>query len=313
MSQRVVIALGGNAILQPGQEATYENQLENVRKSCEIIAKIIAAGKQVIVTHGNGPQVGNILRQNEVARDVVPALPLDVCSAESQGFIGYMINQTLKNELHKLNLDHEVISLMTQTEVDKDDPAFKRPTKPIGTFYTKEKAEQLAQEKGWDVKEDAGRGYRRVVASPRPKSVIGAKMIKSLSDAGAIVVASGGGGIPVTKDDQGLYKGIEAVIDKDRSAYQLAKEANAHTLMILTDVPNVYVNYGAKDEQSLGKVSVSELNAYVEDGQFAVGSMGPKVEAAIGFAKEGGESIICSLDKADLALAGEAGTLITND
>src|SRR5699024_6470207 len=229
------------------------------------------------------------------------------------GFIGYMINQTLKNELHKLNLDHEVISLMTQTEVDKDDPAFKRPTKPIGTFYTKEKAEQLAQEKGWDVKEDAGRGYRRVVASPRPKSVIGAKMIKSLSDAGAIVVASGGGGIPVTKDDQGLYKGIEAVIDKDRSAYQLAKEANAHTLMILTDVPNVYVNYGAKDEQSLGKVSVSELNAYVEDGQFAVGSMGPKVEAAIGFAKEGGESIICSLDKADLALAGEAGTLITND
>src|SRR5699024_307866 len=249
MSQRVVIALGGNAILQPGQEATYENQLENVRKSCEIIAKIIAAGKQVIVTHGNGPQVGNILRQNEVARDVVPALPLDVCSAESQGFIGYMINQTLKNELHKLNLDHEVISLMTQTEVDKDDPAFKRPTKPIGTFYTKEKAEQLAQEKGWDVKEDAGRGYRRVVASPRPKSVIGAKMIKSLSDAGAIVVASGGGGIPVTKDDQGLYKGNEAVIDKDRSAYQLAKEANAHTLMILTDVPNVYVNYGAKDEQ----------------------------------------------------------------
>lgn len=311
MSQKVVIALGGNAILQPGQEATYENQLENVRISTEIIARIVNNGHNVIITHGNGPQVGNILRQNEEAKDVVPPLPLDVCSAESQGFIGYMMDQTLKNELHKLGLSNNVVSMLTQTEVSKDDPAFEDPSKPIGVFFSEEEAKKLAEEKGWVVKEDAGRGWRRVVASPTPKSIIGSDIIRSLTDDNAIVIAAGGGGIPVIKNEEGLYKGIEAVIDKDSSAFRLALEAKADVFMVLTDVPNVYVNYGKPNQKALESISLEEAKQYVEEGQFAAGSMGPKVEAAIEFAEQGGRAIICSLDKADLAMEGKAGTQIS--
>ncbi|WP_019376048.1 carbamate kinase [Virgibacillus halodenitrificans] len=310
MSEKVVIALGGNAILQPKQEATYENQLENVRKSTEIIAKIIKNGHEVVVTHGNGPQVGNILRQNEEAKEVVPPFPLDVCSAESQGFIGYMMDQTLKNELHKLGLDNQVISMLTQTEVDKKDPAFEDPSKPIGVFYSEEEAKKLAQEKGWDVKEDAGRGWRRVVASPRPTSILGSETIKLLTDQKVIVIASGGGGIPVIKQEDGTYKGIEAVIDKDRSGFKLAEEAKADVLMILTDVDNVFVNYGKPDQKALGSITLEEAKQYEAEGQFSAGSMGPKMEAAIKFAELGGRAIICSLDQADLAVEGKAGTQI---
>ncbi|MCJ0932883.1 carbamate kinase [Virgibacillus halodenitrificans] len=310
MSEKVVIALGGNAILQPKQEATYENQLENVRKSTEIIAKIVKNGHEVVVTHGNGPQVGNILRQNEEAKEVVPPFPLDVCSAESQGFIGYMMDQTLKNELHKLGLDNQVISMLTQTEVDKKDPAFEDPSKPIGVFYSEEEAKKLAQEKGWDVKEDAGRGWRRVVASPRPTSILGSETIKLLTDQKVIVIASGGGGIPVIKQEDGTYKGIEAVIDKDRSGFKLAEEAKADVLMILTDVDNVFVNYGKPDQKALGSITLEEAKQYEAEGQFSAGSMGPKMEAAIKFAELGGRAIICSLDQADLAVEGKAGTQI---
>ncbi|MBD1224579.1 carbamate kinase [Virgibacillus halodenitrificans] len=310
MSEKVVIALGGNAILQPKQEATFENQLENVRKSTEIIAKIVKNGHEVVVTHGNGPQVGNILRQNEEAKEVVPPFPLDVCSAESQGFIGYMMDQTLKNELHKLGLDNQVISMLTQTEVDKKDPAFEDPSKPIGVFYSEEEAKKLAQEKGWDVKEDAGRGWRRVVASPRPTSILGSETIKLLTDQKVIVIASGGGGIPVIKQEDGTYKGIEAVIDKDRSGFKLAEEAKADVLMILTDVDNVFVNYGKPDQKALGSITLEEAKQYEAEGQFSAGSMGPKMEAAIKFAELGGRAIICSLDQADLAVEGKAGTQI---
>lgn len=311
MSRKVVIALGGNAILQAKQEATYENQLENVRKSSEIIARIVNNGHQVIVTHGNGPQVGNILRQNEEAKDAVPPLPLDVCSAESQGFIGYMMDQTLKNELQKLGIGHQVVSILTQTVVDQEDPAFADPSKPIGVFYTEEEARQLAKEKGWIVKEDAGRGYRRVVASPYPATILGAETIKLLTDNETIVIASGGGGIPVLKQADGTYRGIEAVIDKDRSGLKLAEEVQADTLMILTDVSNVYVNYGQPNQKALGTISLAEANAYAAEGQFSAGSMGPKMEAAIQFAEMGGRSIICALDEADLAMEGKAGTIIT--
>lgn len=306
-----MIALGGNAILQPKQEATYENQLENVRISSEVIARIIKNGHQVIITHGNGPQVGNILRQNEEAKEVVPPFPLDVCSAESQGFIGYMMDQTLKNELKKLGLNNSVVCILTQTEVSKDDPAFKDPTKPIGVFYSEEEAKKLAEEKNWVVKEDAGRGWRRVVASPMPISIHGSEVIKQLTDTNTIVIASGGGGIPVIKEDDGSLKGIEAVIDKDRSGYRLAVEAEATVLMILTDVENVYVNYGKPDQKALEHVTLDEVKKYVDEGQFSAGSMGPKVEAAINFAEQGGKAIICSLDKADLALEGKAGTHIS--
>ena len=308
MVKKVVIALGGNAILQPKQEATYENQLENVRKSSEIIARIVKNGHSVIITHGNGPQVGNILRQNEEAKEFVPPFPLDVCSAESQGFIGYMMDQTLKNELKNLGLGNSVVSILTQTEVSKDDPAFQKPDKPIGVFFTEEEAKQLAEEKGWTVMEDAGRGWRRVVPSPTPKTIHGSDVIKKLTDNGVIVIAAGGGGIPVVKNEDGTFTGIEAVIDKDRSGFRLAEEVQADVFMVLTDVPNVYVNYGKPDQKALTHVTLEEAEQYVSEGQFSAGSMGPKMEAAIRFAEQGGRAIICSLDQADLAMEGKAGT-----
>ncbi|AIG26572.1 carbamate kinase [Brevibacillus sp. 7WMA2] len=311
MSQKVVIALGGNAILQPKQQATYENQLENIQKSCEVIARIVKQGYEVIITHGNGPQVGNILRQQDEAKEVVPPFPLDVCSAESQGFIGYMMNQCLLNELQKLGLTNSVISMLTQTEVSKEDPAFQNPTKPIGVFYSEEEAKRLTEEKGWIVKEDAGRGWRRVVPSPMPKAIIGADLIQSLTDQENIVIAAGGGGIPVSRQSDGTLVGVEAVIDKDRSGYQLAQDVNADIFMILTDVENVYVNYGKPNQKSLETISLEEAKQYADEGQFSAGSMGPKMESAIGFAEKGGTAIICSLDQADLALAGKAGTRIT--
>ncbi|GGA66090.1 carbamate kinase [Ornithinibacillus halotolerans] len=311
MAEKVVIALGGNAILQPGQEATYEIQLENVRKCTSIIAQIVKEGYEVVVTHGNGPQVGNILRQNEEAKDVVPPFPLDVCSAESQGFIGYMMEQTLRNELRELGLNNTVVSLLTETVVDANDPAFQNPEKPIGVFYTEEEAKQLADEKGWVVGEDAGRGYRRLVPSPQPQSILGSDVIKSLTDAGTITIAAGGGGIPVVQKEDGKYEGVEAVIDKDRSGLRLAKEVNADVFMILTDVENVYVNYGKPNQKALEQITVEEAKGYMNEGQFAAGSMGPKMEGALSFAEHGGRAIICSLDKAAEALAGKSGTTIS--
>ncbi len=308
--KKVVIALGGNAILQPKQEATYEIQKENVRKSCEVIAKVIESGYQVIITHGNGPQVGNILRQNEEAKHVVPPFPLDVCSAESQGFIGYMIENSLRNELHRLGIDKQVITLLTEVKVSADDPAFLNPSKPIGVFYNEEEAKKLAAEKNWVVKEDAGRGWRRVVASPIPQSIIGANIVRSLTDLGHIVISSGGGGIPVVEQEKGELVGIEAVIDKDRSGFKLAQEVGADIFMILTDVENVYVHYGKPEQKALYDISLQEIKQYAEEGHFKAGSMGPKVEAAIAFAETGGTAIICSLEKADAALRGELGTRI---
>ncbi|WP_156857079.1 carbamate kinase [Oceanobacillus sp. AG] len=310
MGERIVIALGGNAILQPGQEATFETQFENVRKSAEVIARIINKGHTVVVTHGNGPQVGNILRQNEEAKHVVPSMPLVICSAESQGFIGYMLEQALRNELLKLNNETPVTVMLTQTEVSIDDPDFDDPSKPIGVFYSEEKAKQLSADKGWTVKEDAGRGWRRVVASPEPKSIIGSNTIQQLSEMGTIVVASGGGGVPVVKKDDGTYEGIDAVIDKDRSAFKLAEEINADLFMILTDVENVYINYGKPNQEILTEVTLEEANKYVSEGHFSAGSMGPKMEAAIKFAQTGKRAIICSLDQADQAMQGKIGTHI---
>ncbi|MDQ0175416.1 carbamate kinase [Bacillus chungangensis] len=309
---KVVIALGGNAILKPKQKATFENQLENVRKSCAYIAQIIRDGHQVVVTHGNGPQVGNILRQNEEAKNIVPPFPLDVCSAESQGFIGYMMDQSLKNELNKLGLEKSVVSMLTQTVVSEDDEAFQHPTKPIGVFYSEEEARRLASEKGWVVEEDAGRGYRRVVPSPQPQTILGSETIKSLTENGAVVIASGGGGIPVIQTDAGEIKGIEAVIDKDRSGLKLAQEVDADVFMILTDVSNVYLHYGQPNQKVLEFVELGEAKQYMEEGHFSAGSMGPKMEAAIQFAETGKTAIICSLEDACLALEGKAGTRIAS-
>lgn len=309
MAKRVVIALGGNAILKPNQPATVETQLANIQLSAEQIAKIEKLDHQIVVTHGNGPQVGNILRQNEEAKEVVPPFPLDVCNAESQGFIGYLMEQSIKNKIEQEELTSNVVTLLTQVEVAADDPAFEKPTKPIGLFYSEEEAKKMAEEKHWVMEEDAGRGYRRVVPSPQPVTIHGVESMVHLLNQNTIVIAGGGGGIPVVKQAEGL-KGIEAVIDKDRTGKKLAEQVDADVFMILTDVNNVYINYGTPKQEKLTGLSVSEAQAYFDAGHFAEGSMGPKMEAAIAFAKQGKTAIICSLEEADLALLGEAGTRI---
>ncbi|OTO25343.1 carbamate kinase [Enterococcus sp. 3C7_DIV0644] len=309
MAKRVVIALGGNAILKPNQPATVETQLANIQLSAEQIAKIEKLDHQIVVTHGNGPQVGNILRQNEEAKEVVPPFPLDVCNAESQGFIGYLMEQSIKNKIDQEELTSNVVTLLTQVEVAADDPAFEKPTKPIGLFYSEEEAKTMAEEKHWVMEEDAGRGYRRVVPSPQPVTIHGVESMVHLLNQNTIVIAGGGGGIPVVKQAEGL-KGIEAVIDKDRTGKKLAEQVDADVFMMLTDVNNVYINYGTPEQEKLTGLSVSEAQAYFDAGHFAEGSMGPKMEAAIAFAKQGKTAIICSLEEADLALLGEAGTRI---
>lgn len=309
MAKRVVIALGGNAILKPNQSATVETQLANIQLSAEQIAKIEKLDHQIVVTHGNGPQVGNILRQNEEAKEVVPPFPLDVCNAESQGFIGYLMEQSIKNKIEQEELTSNVVTLLTQVEVAADDPAFEKPTKPIGLFYSEEEAKTMAEEKHWVMEEDAGRGYRRVVPSPQPVTIHGVESMVHLLNQNTIVIAGGGGGIPVVKQAEGL-KGIEAVIDKDRTGKKLAEQVDADVFMMLTDVNNVYINYGTPKQEKLTGLSVSEAQAYFDAGHFAEGSMGPKMEAAIAFAKQGKTAIICSLEEADLALLGEAGTRI---
>ena len=309
MAKRVVIALGGNAILKPNQPATVETQLANIQLSAEQIAKIEKLDHQIVVTHGNGPQVGNILRQNEEAKEVVPPFTLDVCNAESQGFIGYLMEQSIKNKIEQEELTSNVVTLLTQVEVAADDPAFEKPTKPIGLFYSEEEAKKMAEEKHWVMEEDAGRGYRRVVPSPQPVTIHGVESMVHLLNQNTIVIAGGGGGIPVVKQAEGL-KGIEAVIDKDRTGKKLAEQVDADVFMMLTDVNNVYINYGTPKQEKLTGLSVSEAQAYFDAGHFAEGSMGPKMEAAIAFAKQGKTAIICSLEEADLALLGEAGTRI---
>lgn len=308
--KKVVIALGGNAILQSGQAATYENQLNNVKKSCVVIADLIEAGNEVLVTHGNGPQVGNILRQNEVAKDIVAPLPLDVCNAMSQGFIGYMIETSLRNELQRRGLNKEIVGLFTSVEVDPQDPAFKNPTKPIGKFYTEEEAKQLEKEMGWIVRKDANRGWRRVVPSPLPKRINGANNMKNFLTCGKVVVASGGGGIPVIRNQAGELQGIEAVIDKDHSGSKLAREIDADIFMILTDVEHVSIHFGEPNETALHSMTPEEANKYLLEGHFSTGSMEPKVRAAIEFANTGKPAIICSIQQATKALLGKTGTWI---
>ncbi len=307
--KRILIALGGNAILQPNEKANYPNQLKNIEKSVESILKIMDLGYELIISHGNGPQVGSLLRQNEMGKEEIDPMPIHVLTAETQGFIGYMLENTLRNKLRERKIDKLVVNLLTSVLVEEDDEGFKDPTKPIGSFYSQEEAEVLIREKGYIMKEDAGRGYRRVVPSPKPKQILQIKEIEGLLDQGAIVIAGGGGGIPLIEKDGNLL-GVDAVVDKDLTSSLMAKDLGVDSFMILTDVTNVYINYGKENQEKLESISLSEMEGYLKKGEFSKGSMLPKVEAAIEFAKYGGTSYITSLDKGLEALRGNSGTKI---
>jgi carbamate kinase len=310
VQRTIVVALGGNAILRPGQAGTAEDQFVNIKTTCESIARMVKQGYRVVITHGNGPQVGNILIQNLHSQDLVPAMPLDVCGAKSQGLIGYMIQQSLHNELAKEGINVPVVTVLTQVIVDENDPAFKNPTKPIGPFYTEEEARRFASQRGETWKEDSGRGWRKVVPSPLPVEIFEKSAIGTLIREGAVVIAAGGGGIPVIQKGNTLH-GIEAVIDKDLASSKLARDINADILMILTDVERVAINYRTPSEAYLTAITVDEAKKYMDEGQFGAGSMGPKVQAAIDFASCGKTSIIASLTRSLDALEGKTGTTIT--
>lgn len=313
MGKTVVIALGGNAILRRGQTGTAEEQAENIRTACRQIARVVAMGHRVVVTHGNGPQVGNILIQNEAARDRVPAMPLDVCGAQSQGQIGYLLQRELGGALWAEGVPRPVVTVVTQVVVDPRDPAFRNPTKPVGPFYAEREARALMQAEGWVMREDAGRGWRRVVPSPAPRRVVELDAIRALVGLGVVVIAAGGGGVPVAEGPDGL-RGVEAVIDKDLTAQRLATQLGADLLAILTDVPGVYLRYGTAEQKALDRVRASELEAYLREGHFADGSMRAKVEGAIAFVRAGGErAVIAALEEALAAVEGHSGTHVVPD
>jgi carbamate kinase len=310
LREKVVVALGGNAILQRGQKGTAAEQMENVMITARQIVQMIQAGYEVVISHGNGPQIGAILIQNELGSEKVPAMPMDFCGAESQGLIGYMLCQALENVMGEENLaECRPVCVITRVEVDREDEAFHRPTKPVGPFYTEEIAKHRMETNHETWIDDAGRGWRRVVPSPDPKRIVEAGPIKRLVESGYTVIASGGGGIPVVRDAEKGYCGVEAVIDKDLASEKLAQEIGADVFMILTDVPKVAINYGTPDETWLGHVSTEELKAFEKEGHFKSGSMGPKVAAAVRFVEAGGKrAIISGLHDALKALKGEAGT-----
>ena len=306
---RIVIALGGNALGKNPDEQL--NLLSNVAK---IIVELIKDGNEIVLTHGNGPQVGQIALAMEYASSGdagTPSMPFPECGSMSQGYIGYHMQQSILNELNRQGIKKECVSLVTQVLVDSNDSAFQNPTKPIGMFYSKEKAMEIEKEKHYVFTEDAGRGYRRVVPSPIPKSIIEKNSIIKLLDNGSIVIAVGGGGIPVVKTDDGL-KGVEAVIDKDRSGALLAKEINADTFLILTAVEKVCLNYNTDNEVMLDSLTIEEAEEYIKEGHFAKGSMLPKIEACLDFIDNSNDrvAIISSLDKAKDAINGKTGTII---
>ncbi|NLK35506.1 MAG: carbamate kinase [Gracilibacteraceae bacterium] len=308
---KVVVALGGNALQEAGKPATAEEQLRVVNKTAEYLAEMSIRGYEMAVVHGNGPQVGRILLASETAEEVTPVMPFDVCGAMSQGYIGYHVQQGLREALRKRGRNIPVVTLVTQVVVDKDDPAFKNPTKPIGAFYTEEEAKRLQAEKGYVMKEDAGRGWRRVVASPIPKKIVELPAIKTLWDT-TIVITAGGGGIPVIEREDGSLSGIAAVIDKDLAAERLAEDINADILMILTEVEKVSINFRKPDQKDLSVMTAAEAEQYIKEGHFAPGSMLPKIQAAVMFVKSnpGRKAIITSLYRAVDALEGRAGTVI---
>jgi len=314
--KRLVIALGGNAIIPVGQEGTYEQQMAITRETMDQVAQLAEAGHQVVMTHGNGPVVGNIVLRNDAGMAIhgIPPMPMFVCGADSQGGLGFMLVQALQNALHQRGLKIPVAAVVTQVLVDREDTAFSKPTKPIGPFYDEQGAQRLRDENGWTLVMDAGRGYRRVVPSPQPIEVVEWEAIKALLEAGVLTIAAGGGGVPVTRDQDGLLAGCDAVIDKDRASDLLGRLIGAEVLVIITQVEKVYARFGQDDQEALAVLPASRAQEMLAAGEFPVGSMGPKIEAAISFLAAGGrEVIITSPENLLGAVAGEQGTRIVPD
>ncbi|MDR7868471.1 MAG: carbamate kinase [Sporomusaceae bacterium] len=312
MGKTLVLALGGNAITRSSEKGTRDEQWSNIKATCSHIAELAKQGNRILITHGNGPQVGNLLLKNELTKDVVPPMPLDVCVSNTQGSLGYAICQNLGNALGARGLTTPLAAVITQVVVGRDDPAFQNPTKFIGPFFSEQQAAAIMAEKGHIMKEDSGRGWRRVVPSPEPKEIIEKDAVRALLDKGFIVVAGGGGGIPVVRTGDGT-RGVEAVIDKDMAGQLLARDIGADAFFLLTDVERVSINFGKPNQTDLTRMTVEEARKYQKEGHFPPGSMGPKVEAAIRFASTapGRQAVIVSLAKAHLAFGGESGTVIT--
>jgi carbamate kinase len=306
-----LIAFGGNAILLESQRGLQEEQMRKALEAARLMVHIVRKGYDLIIVHGNGPQVGNLLIQMEEAVTKVPPFSLEVCDAMTEGSMGFMLERAIVNELRTRSIDKEVATVITQVVVDKDDPAFEKPTKPVGPFYTKYRGQQLAREKKWTMVEDAGRGYRKVVPSPRPIDVVSKWVIRDLVQSGRIVIAAGGGGIPVIINGNGLFQGVEAVIDKDYAAGLLAREVKVDLFIILTGVERVTINFGRPDQQPFDILTIEEAQRYLDEGQFPPGSMGPKIKAAIEYIKAGGkEVLITSAGHLKAALIHRSGTRI---
>jgi carbamate kinase len=307
----IVVAFGGNAVYPPTIKGTAQEQLDIMADACEHLVPMFRAGYRVVITHGNGPVVGNILfRMALTSRELVP-MPMDVCVAHSQGGIGYMLQQSLANVLARRGLRLGVSSIVTEVEVAADDPAFTHPTKPVGRFFSEADAKRIGAETGWDFVEDSGRGWRRVVPSPMPLRILDAPAINALLGAGVIPIAAGGGGIPVVREPDGTYRGVAAVIDKDLTSSLLAADVGAGTLVMLTGVDRVALDFGKPTQRSVDRMTAAEAAKHAADGQFPPGSMGPKITAALRFLERGGpRAVITALDKLEQALAGQAGTEI---
>jgi carbamate kinase len=311
MARSAVIAVGGNALIRAGERGTIDEQVANARRTARNIARLIESGWRVVVTHGNGPQVGAALLRSERAAREVYSLPLDVCVSTTQGEIGYLLQQALSGELKRVGVFSPVATVLTRVQVRADDPAFKSPTKPVGPFYSRQSAEEKQALYGWAVVEDSARGFRRVVPSPDPVAVLDHEVIREMLEVGVTVIALGGGGIPVVVGDRHSFVGIEAVIDKDRASALLATELGVDSLIISTDVDCVYLDYRKPTQRALERESVQEMEKWLKEGQFPAGSMGPKVESAITFLRSGGkEVIIASCENLVEAVEGKAGTHI---
>ncbi len=305
----VLVAMGGHAFMQPGEVGTIEDHERNAVRIASLLMTLVERDYLVCVTHGNGPQVGNLLVQQELSGQEVPALPLDVLVAMTEGSLGYILQQSLLNELRKRKMSRYVVTVVTQVVVDKSDPAFAAPSKPIGPFLSREEAARRSEELGWQIEEDPGRGWRRLVPSPSPLKVIQRQMIRDAVRQGHIVVACGGGGIPVYRKPDGQYGGVEAVIDKDLTSSVLATNIGAELLVILTAVPQVYAGFGTPEQRALGAVTLEEIEGLRDQGHFPPGSMGPKIEAVIGFLRAGGRrALITNPESLPQAIEGRAGT-----